>query len=971
MASLSRRLQQAARSAAGFRGGDGQGPPLAVWVLAGLAAWALAWLYAPVEPALQLVPPFLLLGALWPVLRLGQERLAAARRGRLVELLIATLVMAAVLLDLYGPFVIDKRLPIDSCDHQMWRLRAQLFAEALSSGRWDRWTFLWQGGDTLTDQYPYLFDLTVGIASLVLPFSLKSIYTGAVLLALLGRGLAVFALCRRFGGSVVSLVVAVAVMSDGGINIVDGGVHATVIWGLIHSHCALSFGIAAVAQSTDLVDGTDGRKIALCALATGAAVFTHPVGMLFMTVWTVALALALLFRKVDLRRAGWAVGAVATGLLLAAWHAVPAVRALAEHGFSAALPGPDYYSLSPVLLKGVEPGSGYPMMVGLGMVAVIAAATSRRPALVAAGIACLLFYSYLLQPLAVQTRVFDYARSLLLGQSQRMEQVVKLMAAPAMAWVLSRLFDPGPAGVRADGASRADELSGSLRPRAVLFRTLALALLLLGPVRLLLVGTNAMTDFPVGLAFTDPQFTPERRPAADEKAVFDFIAAQRKADPSPALWRVGMMIRGRYRHTIWPEAARTGVPIVDFRWVVGNFLAYRPREWSPAGVREWTIRYLLTASAGVPMAGAKLRLHNGGLWLWDVPEYDGKSVVVAGPQLKDVKIDGLRFGPDEIRFTVSGAPPEGVDLRVRSAWYPRWRARVNGQKVPVVATLPHPGAIPRQEQIGLHAGNGEVVLRCDGPMPGGYQGFLLSLLAVGFLSFSLREDRRAWLEAKLSRARQGLGQRLAPAAVRARALVGGRGRVLLLALVVVVILGGVLARVRGSTMLRRSPWEGGGVDVWLVKDGRRQRCRSKIWLAKLQCDDQTKLDFYIAPNAVVGNAEEYPTYWPGLRLTARAVGTVVEIEWPGTRLRGQELALRTHGQGSFKVQSFADGLPLGEKVWAGPGEQLLVIPPTAGRIGKLTMRFESQRPNGIATFDGRLRAASSPAKAVPPPTASR
>jgi hypothetical protein len=919
-----RSLAAAMTAAARWRGNDPAAVSLGTWLALAAGLAVIAWLLAPLEPVLQLAPPFLAAAALWPAWR----AVAADARVRpwLVRLEWPVLILALICLanHIFAPILLRDEKPIDSADHQMLLFRVQLIKDALAHGRWDRWTHLLQGGDSVTDLYPFLFDLLVALVQGLSPFALKSTYTAAVVVTLMLRALAVFWLCRRFAGPLISGAMAAAALADSGVDIWDGGTHSAVFWGLMHSHLALTLALVALRCSADLLERVSGPRLVVGALAAGLAAVAHPIGMFVMCVWMAALALALLLRGTDPRLGGWALAAVAIGLALAAVVVLPAVRGLSEHGFSAAYPGLDFRGAGSVLIKGLQPSTTFGFAIGLGLLAVAAAATGRQVFLLATAITSLLLFAYLLAPLSVQTRLFDYLPSLAEGQPRRNTALLKLTALPAIAWLIALAFDQ---------LGRV----GSLRPRAVLGRGVVMALLLLGPARALWVGADEQSHA-IGRAFDRPsEAVFGTRIAPDERAVFDWIAARRKEDPNPALWRVVVNWPRRWRHTLWSTGGRTGVPVVDFGWVSGNFLAYRPREMSEVGLRDWTVRYALTETGGPPVPGAKQVFHSGGIWVWEVPGYDGLSVV-APP---GVQIEQLRFEPDQIRFVVKGAPPGGAPLRVRSAWFPAWRAWQNGERLPVAAQQPRPDAKPRQLQLGLVAGNGEVVLTCDGSMPGRTFGGLASLLGLAALVLVARARGRARVEALVTRAiarGKTAGRRLAGGwqeLPRRRRWAAAGGAI---ALVAVAALG---VRWSGGRRLRPAPWELSGLSAQASNGVTTRRCRASYWLGRSRCGDLGELDFYVGSDAQRDDTGEYVALFPGLRLTARGPGVTFRLRWRSLRLAGQQLQLRYFVGGAYRVRFRVAGVELPEQQWTGSGKPILALPAGLPRTGPVELQAEA------------------------------
>jgi hypothetical protein len=931
-----RSLRAGAGAALRWRGGEGTGVALGTWLALALGLGLLTWLLAPVLPVLQIVPPFLAAAALWPAWQAAAARPGAHRWGARLEWPLLLLVLGMVAYHIFELPLIEAHKPIDSADHQMLLLRVQLIGDALAHGRWDRWTHLLQGGDSVTDLYPFLFDLLVTLIHKALPFPLRATYTVIVVLLLIGRSAAVFYLCRRFAGPLLSGAIAVSVLCDSGVDIWDGGTHSAVFWGLMHSQLSLTLAVVALRLSGDLLDQVSGPRLWACALVTALAAVAHPIGVFFMAVWLVSLAVATLFRATEARPPLWTGAAVALGLALAAVLVVPEVRALGQHGFSAAFPGLDYRAAGSLLVRGLQPSSGFGFAIGLGLLAIGAAATGRQLYLLAAAIASLLLFAYLLAPLSVQVRLFDFLPSLAEGQPRRNTGLLKLTALPAIAWLVSLAFAHLPK-------------VGSLAPRAVVGRGVVLALLLLGPGRALWVGADEQSHG-INRAFDrPPELVFGTRVAPDEQAVFDWVAAQRKQDPGPTLWRVALNWPRRWRHTLWASGLRTGVPLVDFGWVSGNFLAYRPREFSVAGMRDWAVRYVLTEDPATPMPGATQVFQSGGIWVWQVPGYDGQSVV-APP---GVQIQGLRFEPDRIRFVVAGAPPAGAPLRIRTAWFPAWRARQAGKSIPVTAQLPRPDAKPRQEQLAIVAGNGEVVLACEGVMPGRLPGALISLAAAAALLFSRTAGRRARVEAAIGRGLTALGRRWQQTRSRAGQLPARRRRLVLGAAAVVILGGALIARLAGTTRLRPSPWELSGLSIRSRYAGETVPCLPTYWLGRSRCARLGEVDFFVGADARRDDTGEYVALFPGLRLSALEPGAEFLLRWDRARLAGRTLQLRFSTVGAFHVHLSAGGVPILDQQWTGSGKPSVALPPGLPRTGPVVLRATSIGRSSLV-FDATL-----------------
>ena len=163
------------------------------------------------------------------------------------------------------------------------------------------------------------------------------------------------------------------------MDIWDGGTHGAVFWGLMHSQLSLTLALVAHAVRLDLLDRISGPRLVGCALADGAVCARAP-DRRVRPGGLAGIAGAGGGVPGDRAASGacWTTGALALGLALSAVLVLPAVRGLAEHGFSAAFSGHDYRAAGAALVQGAQPSSTFGFAIGLGLIAVAAAATGRQ-----------------------------------------------------------------------------------------------------------------------------------------------------------------------------------------------------------------------------------------------------------------------------------------------------------------------------------------------------------------------------------------------------------------------------------------------------------------------------------------------------------------------------------------------------------------------------------------------------------------
>jgi hypothetical protein len=914
-----------------WRGPDGTGVSVSTWLIGTAIAWLVARLLAAREPFFTMLPPALLVAVMFPVLqRIIVRWQNTTMRGRTIELVAVMIAMALLTYSVLGQ-VWTKGIVINTADHQIMTSRAQAFYEGLKRGHWLHWTHAYQGGDSLTDFYPIFANLLTAAVHVVMPrhVEFERTYTFIVLAAWWLRGVAVYHLARRFSGIAIAMLLALASMFEVGKDVWDGIWEGAFFWGMIHNNIALSFGLFAMAFQVDLTKKTTTRAFIGCALAVAVTAFAHPLGVVLVVVATAGLGLATLVGRGDRKAASWAVVASVLGILLACIWMLPFTNALRTLGFNNSIPGGEYGQLGHGLIDGSMPTTSYAAFIGFAAVAVAAAVTRRDLVLLSPALCALMLWLLTLTPLMLSARVFDYFPSFLDGQQRRMLTVIKTAVIPALAWLMALAF--GHLG-----------RVGSLAPGPVLGRAILAGLLLLGPVRTLIDASVGMRKDLVKQLPTD--VGPRPHTGADHTAAFEWLHKQRVQDSSPTPWRAAILWNNRGRHGAWDEGFRMGVPVVDYVNVPANFLTMRPREATAQGFHDWNIRYAIMDHPGPPFPGAVQRMTNGGLTIWEVPDYDDRYVV-APP---GVTVRDLKFGDDVISFTIEGAPPSGVDVQIRCAWFPRWRVRQGDERLNVVAVPAHPGAKAKQEQLLVRAGNGPVVITCDGNMPKYWTGVLFTCFGAIGLVFLSRARRRQSAETLVhlawTRMRTWLSQQHATLSpVTRRALVPAAAAGLIAAALFVAW--------RGTTRLAAPPIEGAGMDVAITTATTgRTVCVAEWWRARYACPGDVVVDSwfgYLGPGDDTG---EFHQQWPGTRLSIPAVGTTVELGFGRTRLFGESLKIDISTAGEQQITPVIDDNPIGTQRAYYQGTLTFNVPSQLRGVRDLKLRIEERSPGGAIVF---------------------
>ncbi|HEX4338004.1 MAG TPA: hypothetical protein VH062_18975 [Polyangiaceae bacterium] len=913
--------------------------PFGVWLVVAALSWVVAYLFAPVEPALFLVPPVLTLAVLAPAAQAMAARPESPLSRTIVvlrrfETPVVLVVFAVVGFTIFGS-TWRRGMIIDTGDNQYMMARAQLFYEGLSHGHWQHWTHLWQAGDTLTDLYPIEANLMTALVHAVAPRGTEfgTSYTAFVLFSWWLRGVAVYAVARRFSSPLVAFALGYASLFDVGADVFGGTWYATIFFGMVHNTLSLTFALFAVAFQVDLTRRVTGFRFVACALAVALSACGHALGMLIMVIATFALAVGMWVAK-EQRRAGWALAATCLGLALSAIWIIPFSRALAMGNFRVAMPGDTFAQVGKTLFDGMLPTSSFAAFTGLALIAAVAAALSGEVTVVPAGIASVILVCLVVTPFLVSARVLHYFPAFADAQPVRMMAAFKTVVIPCVAWWLDSL------------EKRVLRSSGSLAVSRVGARTLMLALLLYGPARVALSGLDVLGSDLRELVRTVGPSAERAHTGEDYRRVLGFLKDRRDEDRSSLLWRAAVIWKNTWRHAVWAEGMNTGVPIVDADQVPSNFFEIRPREMNARGFNDWNVRYVLTDLPTVPFGNVVERFVSGPFHVWEVLPFDTRyAIAPPGVQVTDIHLEG-----ESIRFHVEGAPSGGADIQLRTAAFPRWRARERGEWLRVSARLPRADAAPHQEQLVVHAKNGDVLMTCDGTMPGYWSGLIVTLAAALGIGMGASERKRARFEEMLRAALARASSLAAEAGRRGHrwakpaAMVGA-----------VVVLGlGIGVRFRGARELAGPALVGlGDFDVGSYRNGHVEPCSPTFWRDQFTCTSgNVVVDGWLGTKAAGDDSGEAAALWPGIRVRSRKGNTVV-LDFGRVHLDAPDgLWIQNATWFSHRAKITWGDAVLATSTFSGEEMHVFPLPPGKGGSKRLTIELEADNEGSICVLRG-------------------
>lgn len=945
------------RGALAFRGDDVRAPTLGQWLFFFGALGLLAWALSASAPLLGLIWVGLGLAILIPLaLTWGRTRFARTvwGRARRYETLLAAGALTVGAIVVFGE-VAARGHVVDTKDHHIMIERTRELGKALWSGEIQHYTHYLQGGDALWDLYPVLPNLLVILVAKIVPdgISFEQSYSLVVCFSWWLRGFAVYSLSRRAAGVVPAALVTTAALLDVGEGVWHGNWAATIHWGLVHSSLGISWAGLAFAYQMDGLSKRGMAPVWRTAVCTLLSLLSHPISLFYLGVGGLCLLSATIWRRISFRRTSRMLFGFALGGLLSAWYVLPYMSALRTLGVRFPWPGETSLTLGSGLLDGTVPSGDFGGFYGLALVACCAGLSSRaekRPSVAlcvrSQSMAALVLFCLILAPFTLHTQLWELVPPLRGLQPGRLFMVLKVSLAPIVAWAVGKAWSHL-------------RVPGSLRLLPTLLRAFVLVFLVGGVGRSLQDGLRALQtklrDQVTTTTWTDPP--PPHGAGVDDhlQAAMDWVAATRRADPSATPYRLLALWGGIDSWGLWWFPWRTGVPLVLPDQLPGNFLKTRPQHISIECLRNWNVKYVLVRSrdhslvADVPIAGAIERFQSGVYTLFELPSYEEHFVVApSGVHISDLVVKG-----DTVRFRVAGAQSGPVPLKVRAAFHPRWRATSQGKALPLARSPAHEGA-RHEDQLLVHAGNGQVTLRCDGWMPHEALGWGLGFLGLGLgLTPSYRPARRwgrragatlrRWAHVLWKHARKG-AQVWGRQPVRLRFLLGA-----------LVLLSALSAALLTSASKLRLPGPLGDSArfTWVSSSGKRSPCNKNLLGDAYFCSTKDgTVALTHAQARSVGDTGEFRQVWAGMGIELPGAGA---LEARFTDLeQGELLTLQFATSYPVQVTVLLGSHLLTARVLKEPWAEVKIALPRQSGDAELTLLFRAGPRGGSLVFAGQI-----------------
>jgi len=241
----------------------------------------------------------------------------------------------------------------------------------------------------------------------------------------------------------------------------------------------------------------------------------------------------------------------------------------------------------------------------------------------------------------------------------------------------------------------------------------------------------------------------------------------------------------------------------------------------------------------------------------------------------------------------------------------------------------------------VRAGNGDVLMTCDGTLPGYWPGLFVTLLAMAAIVLTAAARKRERFELLLQEAaRRGM-----QAVESVRRSLHRRLRLLAVVAVIALLAVGVRARVRGTRHLSASPIEGlGDLTVsWRGPDGELSPCMPAFWRGQYSCGSGAAVvDGWLGTTSPGDDSGEGAALWPGIRVTSRYAGTTVLLRFGRVRLDAPDgLWIQNSTWNAHHVRVIWGDYVLTKSDFSGEEMHQLPLPEGAGGTRVLWIEIEA------------------------------
>ncbi len=628
-----------------------------------------------------------------------------------------------------------------SHDHPVHLYKAWHFwDEMLLTGRLRGWSSFWFFGYPAEELYPIGPDIWVACFRLITLglLSWEATYGLAFVGVFAFAAYAVYAFGKRHFGATAGVVAGVLWVLDMG-DYREGGWSYTVDWAVWVQILAMAFLLLALARLEDVLNRGRARDHAICGLLFGAALLSHQ-----MNVMLLGLGIPLLLLSRWLCGQGrlgkdvaTAAAPLAIGAAIASFWLLPM---LARSGWTTSI-GDLWRPLS-TTVRGLVDGTTFanvvPVAVFLGVVGAALGVAMRRSVPI-----FLLLLSLVLLLLSSKT-AFDELSLMAISKAFSKIQYQRLVIPAKAGFFLLAGFAVGEL-VRRVQAWRAERLQAEPEDGTrSLWRGVALAaMVLLVVAPFVRPALNVMHRSYLrtigGLVLKKSVYYWD-----DYQAFLKWSAAKRAE--SKSFYRISYEL-DRHNHLMMGAPTFNSTPYYKVGYTPAKLFKHVTETTEADLYKALSIRYVVTL--GQPSRTDLVdEARFGSVWVSRFTGYRPERYTLSGPGRVSVQ----EFSEERIQLKLSGTGPNSK-LKVHVANYPRWRAQLNGETVPVREAPAYGTTYPMLMEV--KAGDGELVFEYVMRWPD-WLGTLCSLAGLALVGLLLAARRRPSLVEPLHR-------RLAPA----------------------------------------------------------------------------------------------------------------------------------------------------------------------------------------------------------------
>ncbi len=561
-----------------------------------------------------------------------------------------------------------------SHDHPVHLYKAWHFwEEMLLQGRLRGWSSFWFFGYPAEELYPIGSDLWVAMfRALTLGLlSWEATYGLAFMGVFAFAAYAIYGFGRRTMGTTAGVVAAVLWVLDMG-DYREGGWSYTVDWAVWVQILAMGFLLLSLGALIQVWERGRAGDYVRAGLLLAAALLSHQ-----MNVMLLGLALPLLVVSrwlVDGRPIGrevWrAAGACLLGAVLSGFYLVPM---LARSGWTTNIG--DLWRTFDATVRGLMDGTvfanNWPMVVALGLVGVVVGLLRRHAVAI-----FLTLLAALLLVICTSTAFEEFSLVALTKAFAKIQWQRLIIPAKACFYLLAGLAVVELMARRtvarvASGSPAPEERSAV--PSEPWRRALLLALVLafispfvrpaLGNLKDRYVRTIGGLTLKQSVHYWD-----------DYKRFLDW--SLKKRQQSKEFYRISYEL-DRHNHTMMGAPAYNQTPYYKVGYTPAKLFKHITETTEKELYQALSVRYVV-GLGGLYRDDITEEATFGSVTVYRFNHYQPNRYTLTGPG----KVEVLEFGEERIRLKLSGTGP-GSRLKVHVANYPRWRARMNGETVPI------------------------------------------------------------------------------------------------------------------------------------------------------------------------------------------------------------------------------------------------------------------------------------------------